>query len=75
LALTLQHVVGGAADDVGELGGVLLRLGGRQVDLVEHRDDRQVVLERQPQVGQRLRLDALRGVDQQHGPLAGRQAA
>ena len=33
----------------------------------------QVVLERQVEVGQRLRLDALRGVDEQHRALAGGQ--
>jgi hypothetical protein len=60
---------------VGDLAGVALRLRGRQVDLVEHRDDRQVVLQRHVQVGQRLRLDALGGVDQQHGALARGQRA
>ncbi len=70
-----EHVVGVAADDVGDLGGVQVGLGGRQVDLVQHRDDLQVVLQRQVQVGQRLRLDALGGVDQQHRALAGGQAA
>ncbi len=65
-----QHVIRVAADDVRELGGVLLRLGRRQVDLVEHRDDLQVVLEREVEVGQRLGLDPLRGVDQQHAALA-----
>jgi hypothetical protein len=49
------------------------RVGGGQVDLVEHRDDRQVVLQRQVEVGQRLGLDALRGVDQQDRALAGLQ--
>ena len=53
--------------------GVAVRVGGRQVDLVEHRDDRQVAVQRQVQVGQRLRLDALGGVDQQHRALAGLQ--
>ena len=70
-----QHIVRRAADDVRDLLGVTLRLGGRQVDLVQHRDDVQVVLQRQVQVGQRLRLDALRGVDQQHRTLAGGQRA
>ena len=68
-----QHVVGVAADDVRDLGRVPLRLRGRQVDLVQYRDDVQVVLQRQVQVGQRLRLDALRGVHQQHRTLAGGQ--
>ena len=63
-----QHVVGVAADDVRDLGGVQVGLRRRQVDLVQHRDDVQVVLERQVEVGQRLRLDALRGVDEQDAP-------
>jgi hypothetical protein len=46
------------------------RVGRRQVDLVEHRDDREVVLERQVEVRERLRLDALRGVDEQDRALA-----
>jgi hypothetical protein len=70
---TRRHVLGVAADEVGQLCGVLLRLGGRQVDLVQHRDDGEVVLHRQVQVGQRLGLDALRSVDQQHRALASRQ--
>src|SRR5690606_9168129 len=44
--------------------------GGRQVDLVEHRDDLQVVLHGQVQVRQGLRLDALGRIDQQDGSLA-----
>src|SRR4029453_1894365 len=73
LAADPHHVVGVAADDVRDLGGVLLRLGGRQVDLVEHRDDREVVLQGQVQVGQRLGLDTLGGVDQEDRTLAGGQ--
>ena len=65
-----QHVAGVAADDVGDLGGVAVRVGGRQVDLVEDRDDREVLLQRQVEVRQRLRLDALRGVDEQDRALA-----
>ena len=68
-----QHVVGVAADDVGDLRGVPVRVRGGQVDLVEDRDDREVLLQRQVQVRQRLRLDALRGVDEQHRALAGLQ--
>ncbi len=66
-----QAVLGLAADELGELLGVLLRLGGRQVDLVEHRHDGEVVLHREVEVGEGLGLDALRGVDEQHGALAG----
>ncbi len=74
-ALTCKHVRRRAADDVGQFGGVLLRLGCRQVDLVEHRDDHQVVLQSQPQVRQRLRLDALCGVDEENGPFTCRETA
>ncbi len=65
-----QHVGRLAPDDVGDLGGVAIRVGGGQVDLVQHRDDVQVAVQRQVQIRQRLRLDALGGVDQQHRALA-----
>ena len=65
-----QHVAGGAADDAGQLLRVQVGLGGRQVDLVQHRDQVQVGLEGQVQVGQGLGLDALGRVDQQDGALA-----
>ena len=38
-------------------------------------NDLEVVIHRQVGVGQRLRLDALRGVHQQQRPLAGRERA
>ena len=68
-------VRGVEADDVLDLVAHPLRLGARQVDLVEHRDDREVVVEGEVDVGQRLRLHALRRVDDQDRALAGRQAA
>ena len=70
-----EDLAGVAADDPGEFGGIPVGLGGRQVDLVQHRDDLEVGVQRQVQVGQRLRLDALGGVDEKHGALAGGQAA
>ena len=70
---TRSTSLGLAPDDVGDLTRVAVRIGGGQVDLVEHRDDVQVAVQRQVQVGQRLRLDALGGVDQQHRALAGLQ--
>src|SRR5664280_562872 len=70
-----QDVLGLAAQDVADLFGVLVRLRARQVDLVEHRDDVEVRLEGQVEVRQRLRLDTLRGVDEQHGTFAGLQRA
>ena len=70
-----EHVVRVAADQAGQLRGVLLRVGAGQVDLVEHRDDVQVGAHREVEVRQRLRLDALRGVDQQDRGLAGLERA
>src|SRR5256885_11118979 len=40
-----QAVLRGAADEVGQLLGVLLRLRGREIDLVEYRDHLQIVLQ------------------------------
>ena len=70
-----QHLVGIAADQVGDLGRHPLRLGARQVDLVEHGNQLQPGLDRRVGVGDRLRLDALSGVDDQQRPLTGGEAA
>jgi len=75
LGADLEDRLGVAADDVRDLRGVLLGLRGRQVDLVEHRDDLEVVLEGQVEVGEGLRLDALGGVHEQDRALAGGEAA
>ena len=68
-------VVGVDADHVLDLLLDPLGVGRGQVDLVDDRQDRQVVVDRQVGVGQGLRLDALRGVDDQEGPFAGGEAA
>lgn len=70
------HSIVAMVDD----GGYRREIAGRsrltwQVDLVEHRDDLKIVLERQPHIGERLRLDALRSVDHQQRALTGRQRA
>ena len=52
-----------------------LDVGRRQIDLVDDRDDRQVLRQREVVVRERLRLDALRGVDHQQRALARRQRA
>ena len=52
-----------------------VRLGGRQVDLVEDGDDLVVVVDRLVDVGERLRFDALRGIHHQQRAFAGRQRA
>jgi hypothetical protein len=47
----------------------------RQVDLVHDRHDLEAVLDREVGVRQRLRLDSLCGVDDEHRSLAGLQRA
>ncbi len=58
-----------------DLAGVAVGIGGGQVDLVERGDDLEVVLQREVAVGERLGLDALRGVDDEHDALARGEAA
>ena len=70
------HGVGGVdADDVLDLVDDALRIGGRQVDLVQDRHDRDALLDRRVAVGDRLRLDALRRVDDQQRAFARGQRA
>ena len=71
----LRGVQGGQADDVLHLLLGFGRVGGGQVDLVEHRQDLQVVLQSQVGVGQGLGLHALGGVHHQHRALTGGQGA
>ena len=68
-----DRVVAVEADDLGDLAARLLGLRAGQIDLVDDRDDLEVVLDREVGVGQRLRLDALRRVDDQQRPFAGGQ--
>ena len=71
-----HHRVGGVdADHVLDLLLDLVGLGGGQVDLVQDRHDLVVGVERLIDVGERLRLDALAGVDHQQRAFAGRQRA
>ncbi len=62
-------------DHVLDLLADALGLGGRQVDLVQDRHDLVAGVERLVDVGERLRLDALAGVDDEQRSLAGRQRA
>ncbi len=73
LAGDLENVVRRPADEVGEFLRVFLGVSGRKVDLVEDGDDLEVVLHRQVQVGEGLRLDALGSVDEEDRTLTGGQ--
>ena len=68
-----QNGAGGDAEHAFDLVGVEIRVGRGKVDLVQRRDDLEVVLERQVAVGEGLRLDSLGRVDDEHHPFAGRQ--
>ena len=61
------------ADDLLDLPARLVGLGARQVDLVDDRQHLEAAVDGQVGVGQRLRLDPLRRVDQQQRALARRQ--
>ncbi len=61
------------ADHIFNLGTRPLRIRGRQVDLVDHRDDVEVVVEGHVDVGEGLRLHPLRRIHHQKRPLAGSQ--
>ena len=63
------------ADHVLDLLLDAVGVGGGQVDLVEDGQDLEVVVERLVDVGERLRLHALAGVDHQHRALAGGERA
>ena len=70
-----EDIVGGDPEHLLYLAGVGFGLGRRQVDLVEGGHDLEVVLDGEVAVGERLSLDALGGVDEQHDALAGGERA
>ena len=61
----------GTADEFNDLVFNLLRLGAREVDFVDHRDDLEVIFDGHVEVRDRLGLNALCGVDHQQCALAG----
>ena len=70
LRAAIDRFLGGNLEDLLDLpvhGG---NVGVRQVDLVDHRDDREALLVREVDVRHRLRFDALRGVDDQQRAFA-----
>ncbi len=82
----LGHVLPGLGGNLDGVGGIepdhvldllldRFGLGRRQIDLVEHRHDLVAGVDRVIDIGQRLRLDALAGVDHQQRALAGGERA
>ena len=74
LALREDDLLARDREDVLELVHDRLGLGRGQVDLVEDRDEREALAQREMDVGERLGLDALGGVDDEDRALAGLQA-
>ena len=70
-----DRVRGVEPDHVLDLLPDLVGFGRRQVHLVEHRHDLMPGIDRVVDIGQRLRLDALAGVDHQQRALAGGERA
>ena len=75
LALHQDAPRGIEPDDRFDLLANALRLGGGQIDLVDDRNNLQVVVQRQICIGQGLRFDALGSVHHQQCAFAGLQAA
>ncbi len=70
-----QGVVGGNRQHVFDLLFDVLRLRGGQIDLVDHRNDREIVPRREERVGDGLRFDALARVDHEQRAFAGGKRA
>ena len=68
-----HRVRGVDADDLLDLLGDAIGVGGGQVDLVDDRQDFDALLDRRVAVRDALRLDALGGIDHQERPVAGGQ--
>ena len=70
-----DRVVGGDLQAIFDFRAHALGVGSGQVDLVDGGDDLEVGVHGEQRVGNRLRLDALRGVDDEHRALAGGKRA
>ena len=60
-------------DDVLDLPLALVRLRARQINLVDDGNHLEAIVDGQVRIGQRLRLDSLRRVDEQQGAFTRRQ--
>ena len=67
----LEYVFVAAAEQVDDLVGNHLDLGGFHIYLVKDRDDLETVVDRQVEVRNGLGLDTLGGIHDQQGPFAG----
>ena len=70
-----QGVRGGNCQHVFDLRLHLVGLRGRKIDLVDHRNDSEIMLRREERVRNGLRFDALAGVNDQQRAFTGRKRA
>ena len=75
LGAHLQGIMGIDPDDIFDFLCHAIRIGLRQVDLVEHRDHFQPLIQCGVAIRDTLRFDALRGIHHQQGAFAGGQRA
>ena len=68
-----QRIISRQADNLLNLLFYGLRVSVGQVNLVDNRDNFQIIFQRQIHIGQRLRLNALGGIHHQQSTLAGSQ--
>ncbi len=66
-----NRVVSFQADEVFDLFDCFFRFGARQIDLVDDRNQLEIVFDREISVRERLRFDALRSIDDQQRAFAG----
>ena len=74
LSRNMNNIALITAQQINHLLGNAWHIGCWQVNLVEHRDDGEVLLHRQVHISQRLRLDPLAGIHHQYRAFAGLQA-
>ena len=75
LALAVDRFLGRNGENFLELPMNRGHVGIGQIDLVDHRHDREALFVREVDVGDRLRLDALGRIDDEKRAFAGREAA
>ncbi len=75
LGADLERIGRVQSNDFLDLGLDPVRVRGGQIDLVQHRHHLEIEVDRGITIGHALRLDALRGIDDQQGPFTGRQRA
>ena len=68
-----NRVVRFESDEVFDLFDRFLRFGARQIDLIDYRNQFEIVFDREVSVRERLRFDALRRIDDQQRAFTGRK--